>query len=93
MNLTFSRKAQFMARSFFLCSAAESLFFRKSHPDTRTLFRDYLITHPETAKKYGELKIRIREKSGFDLEVYTRENGIRPSRVQQVRKAGGNMDR
>jgi hypothetical protein len=55
-------------------------FSWNSHPGTWTLFRDYLITHPEPAKKYGELKIRIREKSGFDREVYTRENGIHPGR-------------
>ena len=36
------------------------------------VFRDYLIAHPETAREYAEVKIRLREKFEFDREGYTR---------------------
>ena len=81
LSLSFSGILISRPGHFLKSSAAEQLFFRNLHPGTWTLFRNYLITHPETAKKYGELKIRLREKSGFDREAYTRgENGIRPDR-------------
>lgn len=35
------------------------------------LFRDYLRTHPETAKEYEELKYRLAEEHHFDREAYT----------------------
>lgn len=34
-------------------------------------FRDYLKSHPETAKKYGELKLKLVEKFRNDREKYT----------------------
>jgi GrpB-like predicted nucleotidyltransferase (UPF0157 family) len=34
-------------------------------------FRDYLRTHPETAREYGELKIRLAEQFRNDREGYT----------------------
>lgn len=34
-------------------------------------FRDYLIKHPETAKEYGELKIRLSELYKHDRDAYT----------------------
>jgi len=36
------------------------------------VFRDYLIAHPETAREYADVKIRLREKFEFDREGYTR---------------------
>ena len=35
------------------------------------VFRDYLIAHPETAREYADVKIRLREKFEFDREGYT----------------------
>ena len=35
-------------------------------------FRDYLILHPDSARKYGELKLQLKEKYEFDREAYTR---------------------
>ena len=37
----------------------------------RLLFRDYLITHPDTARAYGELKIRLARKHPRDRAAYT----------------------
>ncbi|MFP4164634.1 MAG: GrpB family protein [Chitinispirillaceae bacterium] len=34
-------------------------------------FRDYLISHPETAEEYGELKLQLREKFEHDRDSYT----------------------
>jgi len=38
----------------------------------RLLFRDYLIEHPEAAREYGELKIRLARKHRNDRTAYTR---------------------
>ncbi len=37
----------------------------------RLLFRDYLIAHPETARAYGELKIRLAQEFTHDRTGYT----------------------
>ncbi len=37
----------------------------------RLLFRDYLIEHPDVAREYGELKVRLCERHGRDREAYT----------------------
>ena len=37
----------------------------------RILFRDYLIAHPETAKEYEQLKIKLAQEHTFDREQYT----------------------
>jgi GrpB-like predicted nucleotidyltransferase (UPF0157 family) len=37
----------------------------------RVAFRDYLINHPETAKDYEKLKIKLVAKYKFDREKYT----------------------
>jgi len=37
------------------------------------LFRDYLIEHPERAKKYSDLKQKLLEKHGGERENYTKE--------------------
>ena len=34
-------------------------------------FRDYLISHPDTAEKYGKLKLRLKEKYKHDRDGYT----------------------
>jgi len=34
-------------------------------------FRDYLISHPEIAKEYGELKARLRQEFEHDRDGYT----------------------
>lgn len=45
----------------------------KSHTGlwNRLLFRDYLIAHPETARKYKQLKIRLASKFQYDRDGYT----------------------
>ena len=35
------------------------------------LFRDYLRTHPQDARRYAELKYRLAEQFGYDREGYT----------------------
>lgn len=39
------------------------------------VFRDYLITHPETAREYEQVKIRLKEKFEFNREAYTYGKG------------------
>jgi GrpB-like predicted nucleotidyltransferase (UPF0157 family) len=39
------------------------------------LFRDYLRTHPEDAKRYAELKYRLAAAYGHDREGYTEAKG------------------
>lgn len=34
-------------------------------------FRDYLLSHPNTAHEYGELKLKLKEKYEFDRDGYT----------------------
>lgn len=34
-------------------------------------FRDYLISHPDAAKKYAQLKLNLKEKYEFDRDGYT----------------------
>jgi GrpB-like predicted nucleotidyltransferase (UPF0157 family)/heme-degrading monooxygenase HmoA len=38
----------------------------------RLLFRDYLIQHPEAAREYAELKLRLAEAHGGDRVAYTK---------------------
>lgn len=38
-------------------------------------FRDYLIVHPDVAKQYGVLKIRLKDKYEFDRDGYTAAKG------------------
>jgi len=38
----------------------------------RLLFRDYLIDHPEVAKEYADLKVRLASVSTQDRVAYTR---------------------
>jgi GrpB-like predicted nucleotidyltransferase (UPF0157 family) len=37
----------------------------------RLLFRDYLVRHPDVAREYGELKMRLSERHGEDRVAYT----------------------
>ncbi len=41
------------------------------HWQEKIKFRDYLLTHPETAKAYANLKIELSEKYRFNREKYT----------------------
>lgn len=34
-------------------------------------FRDYLLAHPETAKEYGELKLKLKKQYEHDRDGYT----------------------
>jgi GrpB-like predicted nucleotidyltransferase (UPF0157 family) len=34
-------------------------------------FKDYLIKHPEVAKEYGELKLKLKDKNEHDRDGYT----------------------
>jgi uncharacterized protein (TIGR02246 family) len=38
----------------------------------RLLFRDYLVDHPEVAREYGELKLRLASELARDRAAYTR---------------------
>ncbi len=38
-------------------------------------FRDYLIAHPDTAQKYQQLKLRLKERFEFDRDGYTSAKG------------------
>lgn len=38
-------------------------------------FRDYLISHKETAQEYGKLKLQLKEKFEHDREGYTQNKG------------------
>src|SRR5262249_59176069 len=38
----------------------------------RLRFRDYLRAHPEVAREYGELKLRLASQHGDDRIAYTR---------------------
>ena len=38
----------------------------------RLLFRDYLVQHPDVAREYWDLKIRLSERYDRDRVVYTK---------------------
>ncbi len=44
-----------------------------SHPqwETHQLFRDYLISHPDSAKEYSKLKIELKQQFPSDRGAYT----------------------
>ena len=52
-------------------------------------FRDYLIDHPDTAKEYGELKVRSKGQFEHDRDAYTEEKSqfikenTRKARIEQ----------
>jgi GrpB-like predicted nucleotidyltransferase (UPF0157 family)/GNAT superfamily N-acetyltransferase len=41
------------------------------HWQEKILFRDYLIAHPETAREYEQLKIKLAQEYTYDREQYT----------------------
>lgn len=53
-------------------------------------FRDFLIFYPDISKKYGKLKLELKEKYEFDREGYTsaKANFIRNSTAQARREFG-----
>jgi GrpB-like predicted nucleotidyltransferase (UPF0157 family) len=55
----------------------------------RLLFRDYLVAHPETAKAYGELKIRLARQFPVDRTAYTiGKNQFIAEVMARIRAAG-----
>ena len=53
-------------------------------------FRDYLILYPEIAEKYGDLKLRLKEKYEFDRDGYTSAKScFIKSNTEQARKEFG----
>jgi GrpB-like predicted nucleotidyltransferase (UPF0157 family) len=59
--------------------------FRRGNPNvTRHLaFRDYLRAHPERAREYGELKLRLARKDPYDVEGYLEGKKELVSRLQE----------
>lgn len=49
-------------------------------------FRDYLITHPEIAKEYQQLKIKLAEQYTYDREAYTNAKGEFVSNILKLVK-------
>jgi GrpB-like predicted nucleotidyltransferase (UPF0157 family) len=54
----------------------------------RLLFRDYLIRHPETARAYGELKLRLARQFPRDRVAYTEGKNNFIEKVMARIKAG-----
>ncbi len=52
----------------------------------RLLFRDYLRGHPDIAKEYGELKLRLAKRYGHNRELYTKKKGAFIQRVTSIAK-------
>jgi GrpB-like predicted nucleotidyltransferase (UPF0157 family) len=53
----------------------------------RLLFRDYLIRHPETAREYGQLKLRLAAEHSNDRIAYTKGKTDFVMRVMQRAEA------
>ena len=57
----------------------------------RLLFRDYLVAHPDVAREYGALKIRLASASPHDRVAYTRGKTDFIDRVTaQAKRSDGN---
>lgn len=57
-------------------------------------FRDYLLTHKEVAKAYGELKLKLKEQFEHDRDGYTAaKTGFISKWTKQARKDFGNRYR
>jgi len=52
----------------------------------RLLFRDFLIEHPETAKKYESLKLRFTNEFQYDRVTYTKSKTEFIQRITQMAK-------
>lgn len=50
------------------------------------LFRDYLITHPETAREYGLLKMELKDRFTHDRDGYTTAKTAFVTRVTELAK-------
>lgn len=56
------------------------------HWEGKIVFRDYLISHPEAAKEYEQLKIKLAEQHTVDREQYTNAKGEFVKKVLQLAK-------
>lgn len=56
------------------------------HWEGKILFRDYLTSHPELAKEYEQLKIKLAQKHTFDREQYTDAKGEFVKKVLELAK-------
>lgn len=52
----------------------------------RLLFRDFLVKHPETAKKYESLKLRFTNEFQYDRVTYTKSKTEFIQRITQMAK-------
>ena len=58
--------------------------------ENHVLFRDYLIQHPELAKEYAELKLRLADRFSTDREAYL--DGKAPFIERVMKMARGEVD-
>ena len=58
------------------------------HWEGKILFRDYLVSHPEVAKEYEQLKIKLAQQHTFDREQYTDAKGDFVQKVLELAKGG-----
>lgn len=56
------------------------------HWNGKINFRDYLIAHPETAKEYQALKMKLAQQYTYDREEYTNAKGEFVNRILQLAK-------
>jgi GrpB-like predicted nucleotidyltransferase (UPF0157 family) len=55
----------------------------------RLLFRDYLIRHPDVAREYAALKLRLSDQHGRDRVAYTEAKSAFVAAVTARAKAKG----
>lgn len=56
-------------------------------------FRDYLITHPDTAREYGELKMRLKDLHEHNRDAYTQaKTGFITQICESARKEMKNIE-
>jgi len=67
--------------------------FESNHWKRNIIFRDYLRTHKEEAKRYEELKMRLASEHGSNREAYTEsKTSFIDSTVSQAVKEKGYVD-
>lgn len=49
-------------------------------------FRDYLITHPDVAHEYQQLKIKLAQQYTYDREAYTNAKGEFVNKILKLAK-------
>lgn len=59
------------------------------HWEGKIVFRDYLISHPEVAKEYEQLKIELAQQHTFDREQYTDAKGEFVKKILELAREGG----